>query len=205
MFDYSYNISGLNSAAKYPYQDKTNLSTNSFSQSSIFDHQYPVDEYEDINAIIANFWNNVYAQMASFGQVSNVRTRNKPTSVEVKKNLAKLHEEFNELRRRTGINFKIISDYRDDETQRKLYNKYLAGKGNYAAPPGHSEHGNGNAGDIDRSNLTPEDVKRLGREWTKMGYTWGGLWKNDNLNKRKNEPWHFDMRPCKVNTTNNIA
>lgn len=195
MFDYSYNISGLNSAAKYPYLGNTDLNTNVFSQSSIFGNRYPVDEYEDINTIMANFWSNLWAQMACFGFGATPKTGKKYWAVNTKDLKPRMKDAMAELYRRAeaeGINTKkiaIVSGYRSKEQQTDLYNKYLYNGGNLAARPGTSMHEKGKAIDISAS---PETLRTLGKIWTKMGYNWGGNWKNNTEN------WHFDLKETRT-------
>lgn len=184
MFDYSYNISGLNSATKYPYQGKTDLSANTFDQSSIFGQRYPVDQYEDINAIIDNFWANVFTQLSNLGigGTPNIKKQHwavnkKDLKPEMKDAMAELYEKAKEQ----GIKFTIVSGYRTNEQQQYLYATKPAG---YAAKPGTSKHEKGKAIDISAS---PEELKKLGELWTEMGHKWGGTWKNHTEN------WHFEI------------
>lgn len=189
MFDYSYNISGLNSAAKYPYQGKADLNTNVFDQTSIFGNRYPVDEYEDINTIMSNFWSNIYAQMASLGFGAMPKISKKHWAVNTKDLKPRMKDAMAELYRRAeaeGIDTKkiaIVSGYRTKEQQEYLYATKPAGM---AAKPGTSMHEKGKA--IDISAASPEDLKKLGKIWTEMGYNWGGNWKNHTEN------WHFDLK-----------
>lgn len=62
---------------------------------------------------------------------------------------------FNELLRRTaaaaadvGQRWYVASGYRSYAEQKALYEKYKAGKGNLAAPPGKSNHNGGRALDV---------------------------------------------------------
>lgn len=187
MFGYSYNTSGLNSATKYPYQGKTDLSTNALNQSSIFDQRYPADQYEDINAIIDNFWANVLAQLSNLGIGGTPNIKKQHWAVNTKDLKPKMKDARAELYRRAeaeGIDTKkiaIVSGYRTNEQQQYLYATKPKG---YAAKPGTSKHEIGKAIDISAS---PEDLKKLGEIWTHMGNKWGGTWKNHTEN------WHFEI------------
>ncbi len=54
--------------------------------------------------------------------------------------------------RRDGVNIYIVSGFRTMEHQRYLYQLYLSGRGNLAAPPGYSNHQNGLALDLNTSD-----------------------------------------------------
>lgn len=77
----------------------------------------------------------------------------------------------------------MVSDFRSRAEQAALYQKYLSGQGNLAAPPGHSRHETGQAFDISTSFLqqNPDLVRWL------YGHGWetpvGG------------EPWHWQYEP----------
>ena len=59
-----------------------------------------------------------------------------------------------------GEIWNINSGYRSIEEQRRLYNLYLAGKGNLAAPPGKSAHNFGGAADVSVRGANVGDSKR---------------------------------------------
>lgn len=92
-----------------------------------------------------------------------------------------------------GINARIISGYRTDAEQARLYAKYKAG-GPVAAPPGHSNHNFGLAWDIGifdgdghylESSRLYQQAGSIGKD---LGLIWGGDWTNGD------EP-HFEFRP----------
>lgn len=84
-------------------------------------------------------------------------------------------------RRKTGdpIFANVDSDFRTYAEQAALYQKYLAGQGNLAAPPGHSMHESGKAFDINSAFLAqnPDVVRYLLNHGFDRDV--GG------------EPWHF--------------
>lgn len=81
-----------------------------------------------------------------------------------------------------GVNLTLTSSYRSREEQQYLYNLYLSGKGNLAAPPGRSLHEKGIA--IDVGNGIPWMQKYA----SKFG------WKNTGMSFSQKEPWHFDFQ-----------
>lgn len=84
-------------------------------------------------------------------------------------------------RRKTGdpIFRNVVSDYRTRAEQAALYQRYLSGNGNLAAPPGQSNHETGTAFDISSSFLAqnPDVVRYLLNHGFDRDV--GG------------EPWHF--------------
>ena len=76
----------------------------------------------------------------------------------------------------------ILSVYRSNSKQRRLYRAYQSGRSSIpAAPPGRSLHNYGEAFDLKVPN--PEDQQWLGEVWESWGGRWGG---------RFNDPNHFD-------------
>lgn len=89
-----------------------------------------------------------------------------------------------------GTEFTISEAFRDIPTQQRLYDLYRAGRGNVAAVPGTSSHGQGLAVDInswvygsssstDRHRWLRENAPRFGWSWELVG-------------KPSGEPWHFN-------------
>lgn len=77
----------------------------------------------------------------------------------------------------------VTSTLRSLDSQRALYQNYLAGCSRFpAAPPGRSAHGRGLAFDL---RMDPPDYSGAGRVWESIGGTWGG---------RFNDPIHFGVR-----------
>lgn len=84
--------------------------------------------------------------------------------------------------KKQGVSLTLTSSYRSREKQAYLYNLYLQGKGNLAAPPGSSKHEKGLA--IDVANGIP---------WIqKYGPKFG--WINTGMSFSQKEPWHFDFK-----------
>jgi hypothetical protein len=89
-----------------------------------------------------------------------------------------------------GAEFTISEAFRDIPTQQRLYDLWRTGKGNVAAVPGTSSHGQGLAVDInswvygssqytDRHRWLRENAPRFGWSWELVG-------------KPSGEPWHFN-------------
>lgn len=84
--------------------------------------------------------------------------------------------------KKQGVNLTLSSSFRSYEQQNYLYQLYLKGQGNLAAPPGRSNHEKGLA--IDVANGIP---------WVqKYGSKFG--WINTGMGFSQKEPWHFDFK-----------
>ena len=79
-----------------------------------------------------------------------------------------------------GINLSLESAWRDSSVQEKLYNLFLRGLGNLAAPPGYSNHEKGLAIDL-----------RTGISWAQRNCSRFG-WSNTGMTFSQKEPWHFE-------------
>lgn len=82
--------------------------------------------------------------------------------------------------KKDGINLTLISAWRDSAKQKMLYQAYLEGRGNLAAPPGSSNHERGIAIDL-----------RNGIPWAQKNCNRFG-WSNTGMTFSQKEPWHFD-------------
>jgi LAS superfamily LD-carboxypeptidase LdcB len=92
--------------------------------------------------------------------------------------------QFVTLLESAGVTVTVTSTRRSIDEQTRLYNAYIAGKSKYpAAPPGESTHGGGWAFDL---HLDPPVYAQAGAIWERMGFTWGGRFKDEI---------HFDARP----------
>jgi len=76
----------------------------------------------------------------------------------------------------------VVSDYRTHAEQQALYDKYLAGTGNLAAPPGHSMHEQGRAVDISSAFLAANPQLKA---WL-LDHGWA--------NDVGGEPWHYSWQ-----------
>ena len=84
--------------------------------------------------------------------------------------------------KKEGVNISLESAWRDSSVQAYLYDLFIRGLGNLAAPPGSSDHERGIAIDL-----------RDGIPWAqKNGLKYG--WYNSGMNFSQKEPWHFDYR-----------
>lgn len=63
-----------------------------------------------------------------------------------------------QVAQRLGRELDVISGHRTYDEQAALYQKYLNGTGNLAAPPGHSNHESGNAADVYVDGVALADV-----------------------------------------------
>ncbi len=87
--------------------------------------------------------------------------------------------------RAAGVTLTPVSGYRDVAEQSQLYQLYLAGKGNLAAAPGHSNHGWGLAVDVD----VRSGAKTL--SWLRANAARYGFFPDV-----AGEPWHWTYRPA---------
>lgn len=103
-----------------------------------------------------------------------------------------------------GVNFGIISAYRDYKTQVALYNKYVNRDGQeaadtYSARPGHSEHQTGLAVDFDDGGACYLDTcfesTAAGQWLATNAYKYGFVLRYPNAKEGITgfmyEPWHF--------------
>lgn len=82
--------------------------------------------------------------------------------------------------KKEGVNITLTSAWRSSGVQAYLYDLFLRGLGNLAAPPGRSNHEKGLAIDI-----------KTGIPWAqKNGMRYG--WANTGMTFSQKEPWHFD-------------
>ena len=94
-------------------------------------------------------------------------------------------QDLAEVQRQTGapVLDAVLGDgFRTYDEQVGMYNAYLNGTGNLAAPPGHSMHEAGRAVDIDTSFL--EQHPEVGLELAQRGW----------VNAVSGEPWHFEYQ-----------
>lgn len=82
--------------------------------------------------------------------------------------------------RRDGMPAGVTSAHRPEDEQQDLYDKWRSGNGNFALPPGESNHVKGIA--LDLPVAARAWVKEHGRK-----YGWTPV---------TNEPWHFDYNPA---------
>jgi len=107
--------------------------------------------------------------------------------------------EVNRVLREAGVEMVVTSARRSHEEQQRLYDRYVAGKGPYAAKPGTSPHEFGRAIDVAFRDATGKivaagtpmglkfmEVVKPFADYFKLG--WGGKWAG-----AKYEPWHFQM------------
>lgn len=75
-------------------------------------------------------------------------------------------------------------------SQQSLYNAYLSGRGNLAAEPGKSNHGNGISLDIQTGSRAKGNLNTSVYKWLVKN-----SWKFGFLRGVKNEEWHYDYLP----------
>lgn len=113
----------------------------------------------------------------------STKTSHKPNISNLASNMKEAMAELRKRAKAAGIkDFSITSGFRSYQEQKDLFRTKRKG---LAAPPKTSMHTKGLAIDI---NASPDDLKKLGKIWSEMGYTWGGNWQQNTEN------WHFDLR-----------
>lgn len=123
--------------------------------------------------------------------VSGLRNGHVPSSAlasvgDGEKMLAPVARQFRRMdaaARTAGIDLHVVSGYRGYAEQSSLYQKYLAGNGNLAAPPGRSDHGLGLSADI-VTNQNPKVLTWLRANAGKFGF----------VNDVPSEDWHWTYR-----------
>ncbi|WP_157985154.1 D-alanyl-D-alanine carboxypeptidase family protein [Lentzea terrae] len=85
--------------------------------------------------------------------------------------------------RAAGLDLEVRSGYRGEAEQAGLYQKYLDGKGNLAAPPGRSTHGLGLSADINVL-ANPKVLPWLRAHADEYGF----------VNDVPSEPWHWTYK-----------
>lgn len=100
----------------------------------------------------------------------------------VSKRTADAYYRMREAARRDGVHLTVISGFRTYDEQKELYRLYRAGRGNLAAKPGHSNHQNGWA--LDLNHRGPGVYRWLTRNGARFGF------------KRTvpSEKWHWEYR-----------
>lgn len=89
--------------------------------------------------------------------------------------------------------FTIVSGFRSREQQQALYDAYLNGTGNLAAPPGSSKHETGNAIDINWSKLNQTQRSWIEANFPRYGINAPGGGMTGNFHRNK-EGWHFEWQ-----------
>lgn len=93
---------------------------------------------------------------------------------------ARAYRQMAKAAKKSGVDLGIRSGYRSLAQQQALYDRWLAGKGNSAAPPGMSNHENGSALDI---KLTDKDAYA----WLEKHASTYGFHRTV-----PGEPWHWE-------------
>jgi hypothetical protein len=90
---------------------------------------------------------------------------------------------LNQVGRQLGTKVRIESGFRSRAEQARLYQMYLNGTGNLAAPPGHSNHESGKAADVYIGGTALANHAQGARIARQLGLGWpvGG------------EPWHTEI------------
>ena len=87
-----------------------------------------------------------------------------------------------EAARRDGVHLTVVSGFRTYAEQKELYRLYRAGRGNLAAKPGHSNHQNGWA--LDLNHRGPGVYRWLTRNGARFGFR----------RTVPSEKWHWEYR-----------
>jgi GH24 family phage-related lysozyme (muramidase)/LAS superfamily LD-carboxypeptidase LdcB len=120
-----------------------------------------------------------YQKGSRIGTINVVTIQNKPVEIKT----AIRYEQMRLAAKRDGNNLRIISGFRDNSQQVRLYNMYKNGRGNLAARPGYSNHQNGIALD-----LNPEEgnnYRWLAKNASKYGF----------CRTVPSERWHWEYLP----------
>lgn len=112
------------------------------------------------------------------GRVDVVRIDGEPVAVRT----AEAYQRMREAARRDGVTLRINSGFRTYQEQAELYRLYRAGRGNLAARPGHSNHQDGQA--LDLNTATPGVLRWLNRNAARFGFR----------RTVRSEPWHWELR-----------
>lgn len=92
------------------------------------------------------------------------------------------------FRKQFGYDLKVNSGGRSYADQAAAYARYKAGKGNLAAPPGHSVHEKGRAVDFGGPIQNARSREHL---WLQANAgRWGFKWTGKNF--KQFEPWHWE-------------
>lgn len=92
-------------------------------------------------------------------------------------------------RQRFGTDLTVNSGGRSRAEQARAYANYLAGRGNLAAPPGHSVHESGRAVDFGGPIQNAGSIQHI---WLQQNaHKFGWLWTGKNFSQF--EPWHWEF------------
>lgn len=92
------------------------------------------------------------------------------------------------FRKQFGYDLKVNSGGRTYAEQAAAYARYKAGKGNLAAPPGHSVHEKGRAVDF---GGPIQNARSREHQWLQANAgRWGFKWTGKNF--KQFEPWHWE-------------
>lgn len=116
--------------------------------------------------------------------ITTVTIDGKPVEI----NTAKAFLRMERAAKKDGIDLRVVSGFRTMAEQRYLYNLWLSGRGNQAAPPGYSNHQSGTA--LDLNTTGPSDAVGSGPV-----YNW--LARNAarfGFRRIPIEHWHWEYR-----------
>ncbi len=118
---------------------------------------------------------------------------------DVNKDLKNKIQNLNDKLDKEGITIKVVSGYRDQKEQDRLYAQGRTSPGKIVTNAKHSNHNDGNAVDIviiknGKVSNNPEDYKRAGEIGKSLGLGWGGDF------KKLKDYGHFEIKiPKKSN------
>lgn len=119
-----------------------------------------------------------YDHGRNIGRIDVTHIDGKP----VESRTARAFEDMRAAAARDGVNIRIRSGFRSNAEQAELYRRYQNGTGNLAAPPGHSNHQNGRALDLNTEDSSV--LNWLNRNGSRFGFA----------RTVPSEPWHWEHR-----------
>ncbi|TNE50173.1 MAG: hypothetical protein EP343_09590 [Deltaproteobacteria bacterium] len=119
-----------------------------------------------------------YDRGRNIGRIDVTQIDGKPVEVRT----ADAFRRMREAAAQDGVNIRINSGFRSNSEQAELYRRYQNGTGNLAARPGHSNHQNGRALDLNTRDASV--LNWLNRNAARFGFE----------RTVPSEPWHWEHR-----------
>lgn len=119
-----------------------------------------------------------YENGRNIGRIQVTNIDGKPVELRT----AQAFERMRDAAARDGVNIRVVSGFRSNQEQAALYQRYLNGTGNLAARPGHSNHQNGRALDLNTSDASV--LRWLNQNGSRFGFA----------RTVPSEPWHWEHR-----------
>ena len=122
------------------------------------------------------------------GKAAEVELAPVPGGKLMRRDAAEAFSRMHAAAARAGVQLQVNSGFRTMQEQEALYAAYVAGTGNLAAKPGHSNHQGGIAVDVESEGGTNAAYRWLEQNGARYGF------------KRTvpSEPWHWEYRPAET-------